>query len=488
MASLKKNLVYSISYQILTVIVPLITSPYLSRVLGAEKIGVYSFCYSIAYYFMIFCMLGISNYGNRTIAKVRDSQQSVSKVFCSIYCIQLILSIASIILYLIYCNFFVKSNITIMFIQGLFVLSYGLDITWYFYGKENFKLTVLRNSFVKLLSLLCIILFVKNTEDLWKYTLIMAGSSLIGQIVTWPYALKEIKISFPKYAQLKNHIKPIFILFVPVLAISVFSYMDKIMIGKYSSMIENGFYENSEKIISIPKALIAAVGSVLLPRSAYMVAHGESNKILNAIKKTMFLTFLFSFAMGFGLIGVSRNFSNVFWGNEFDRCYLVIVFLVPGLWFSVFGNVIRTQYLIPNEKDKEYTISLILGAVVNFIVNLVLIPSYGAIGAAIGTVAAEFALCFYQTFTVRKYLEIKKYLKNTIPFFVIGLIMAGFLIILQKVLPYSVLMLIVEILVGGLIYFILTVLYFNFSKDAFVKELFEELKLFIASKMYFFRR
>ena len=456
MRSVGKNLLYNLSYQILVVIVPLVTSPYLARTLGAEIIGIYSYTYSVVFYFMIFAVLGINNYGSRYIAKVRDNEDDTNRIFCSIYLIQLILSSCVMIVYSLYCIFVVKQHTEIVWIQGLNIISNLMDVTWYFYGKENFKLPVLRNGVVKLLSLILILVLVKDPDDVWIYSLIMAGSMVFGQLLTWPKILKDVTFVRISRQEMLVHVKPICILFVPVLAISIFSYMDKVMLGQISGMTETGFFENSEKIISIPKALIQAVGTVMLPRTVNMLANGKNDEIKKYIKITMIGVLFVAAAFAFGLAGVAPVFAPVFWGADFVKCGTIIAYMTPALVFSVFGNVIRTQYLIPKELDKEYTISLVLGAITNFILNLMLIESLGSIGATIGTIGAEFVLCAYQVWAVRKELEITAYLKNGIPFFLIGLSMFFVVRVVGNHMRVDLITLIVQIFTGGLVYLVLS--------------------------------
>ena len=471
MRGIGKNLIYNISYQILIVIVPLITSPYLARTLGAEQIGVYSYTYSVVYYFMIFAVLGINNYGNRSIAKVRDDKELCDKTFCSIYALQLFLSLCVIVAYIVYCMLFVTNYSTVVWIQGLYILSNMLDITWYFYGKENFKLNVMRNAAVKVISLVLILITVKNSSDIWKYTLIMSGSSVMGQIIVWPKVFKEVNLKIPSVREVFKHIKSVCILFVPVLAISIFSYMDKVMLGHISGMRETGYYENAEKIISIPKALIQAVGTVMLPRTANMIAHGLDEEVQSYIKTTMVGVLFISFACAFGLAGVSTVFAPIYWGNQFMKCGDIIAYMAPALIFSVFGNVIRTQYLIPKELDKEYTVSLVLGALTNLCLNTILIPQLGAIGATIGTVGAEFVLCFYQVWAVRKDLQILEYIKNSIPFLFLGFGMFVIVKVIGMISKVSVITLFVQIIIGGIFYILGSYIYYYKTKNLFIKDM-----------------
>lgn len=468
MNSIKKNIIYNIAYQMLIVFVPFITSPYLSRTLGAEKIGVYSFTYSIVFYFMMLSMLGINNYGNRSIAKVRDNTEKLSKEFLSIYAIQCFMSIIMMILYIVYIIFSAEKYNIIAIIQGVYILSTALDITWFFYGLEDFKIVIIRNTIVKIVTLLSILTFVKSPNDLWIYTLIMGGSTLLGQIITWPLVFKKIILIKIKFNDIIPHIKPIFILFIPVLAISVFSYMDKIMLGSISDMKETGFYENTDKIISIPKSIISALGTVMLPRTAHMIAIGKEKKSKEYIENTMFYVLWISLAFTFGLAGIANVFAPVFWGESFKECGILITYMAPALIFSVFGNVIRTQFLIPRSMDKDYSWSLVWGAIINFIVNICLIPKFGARGAVIGTLCAEFSLCFYQTYVVRQYLNIEEYLRTGIVFLPISLLMFIVLKFIGKVLSPNITTLAIQITIGAFIYLTFSIIYIYKSNNKVV--------------------
>lgn len=468
--SIKKNFAYNILYQIFAIIVPLITSPYLARVLGADNIGVYSWTYSIVYYFMIFSTLGINNYGNRTIASSRAKLKDLSRVFSSIYICQFIMSFVMIILYIIYVMLFVNKYRTIAFIQGINIIAYMLDITWLFYGLENFKVTVARNTVIKLFSLVCIFFFVKNDSDLWIYTIIVAGAALLGQLVMWPFVFKNVKIKMPNMVEIVPHIKPILILFIPVLAISIFTNMDKYMIGKLSNIVQNGYYENADKIIGVPKAIITALGAVMLPRTANLIAEGKEEKSKKYIEITVLYTMIFSSALVFGMAGVSDYFSIVFWGEEFAECGVLIAFMSPAIIFSVLGNIVRTQYLIPRSKDREYTLSLIVGAISNVVVNASLIPRFGAMGAVIGTVIAEFLMTFLQAFYVRKSIHLVKYIENAWAFVLFGFVMLLTLRALHTFVKPNIIGLLLLIIIGGSEYLILSCLYINFSKRQYISD------------------
>ncbi|WP_432281216.1 flippase [Bifidobacterium adolescentis] len=469
--SLKKNFIYNFLYQLLAIAVPLVTSPYLARTLGAENIGIASWTNSIVFYFGMFIVLGVENYGNREIAYVRTSREERSKKFWSIYACQLINFIIILLLYLFYVNAIAKEYKVIFAILTMSLLTNGLDIAWFFYGMEEFKVTVVRNSVVKIVTLIAIFLLVHNLNDLWKYVAINSAGALIGQLTLWPNIKKHVDFYLPKRNEVIKNIKPLWILFIPVLAISVFTYMDKYMIGCLSNVVQNGYYENADKIISVPKAFITTIGTVMLPRTAHLLSSNRINESRRYIELSMTYTVMIGSALTFGLASVADVFSVVFWGQDFRACGLLIQGLAPAVLFSVIGSVIRSQFLIPHARDKEYTVSLIIGAIVNFCMNLIMIPKLGAFGAVIGTLCSEIALTCIQVFCVRKELPLKKYCQDCYMFVIIGMIMCGVVYIIKKHFSCTILNLIILVLIGGIIYSGLTWMYLSLTKNKLAKEI-----------------
>lgn len=423
MNQIKKNFIYNVMYQILTIILPLITVPYVSRVLGVDGIGIYSYTYSIVYYFMLFAMLGINNYGNRTIAKCRDDRRECSKQFWSIYCLQISITLLMIFAYFLYISFFLKEYKGIAMIQTIYLFSVLFDINWFFFGLEKFKLTVIRSTILKLLSLICIFLFVRSSDDLWVYTLIMAFSTLFSQLLLLSFLRKEIVFVRIHFQDIKSHIVPCLILFVPVIAVSLYKVMDKIMLGNLSSITEVGFYEQAEKIISIPSGLVTALGTVMLPRVSNLISKGEKGTIEKYLTLSIQFMMFLAFPICFGLVLISHDFVPLFLGPQFSKSSVLIYYLSITILFISFANVIRTQYLIPNERDKDYIFSVVGGAFINLIINFLLIPKYASIGACIGTIFAELFVLVYQVVVVRHDLPIKKYIKSIFPFLINSLIM-----------------------------------------------------------------
>lgn len=461
MSNPKKNFVYNIIYQIFILIIPLITAPYLARVVGADGVGTYSYTYSIVYYFMLLTHLGVNNYGNRSIAKARDNKEKLSKTFWSIYSMQLIMGIIMLLLYVIYISFFNIKYKSIATIQTLFIISAMLDINWLFFGLEEFKKTVTRNTIIKLLNVSLIFLLVKNSNDLWKYTLIMSSMTVLGQAILWNFLRKRISFQKVSLKDITKHIKPNLILFIPVIAISLYKIMDKVMLGSISNVTEVGLYENAEKIIGIPMTLITALGTVMLPRVTNLISKGSLDKVNEYISKSIKFVMFMSLAMCFGLIAIGYNFAPIYFGKSFQKTGILIMLLATTLPFLSFANVIRTQYLIPKEKDKIYITSVCLGAIVNLIINFLLIPKFQSIGACIGTILAEFTVMFYQTMSVRKELNISKYLRNITPFLLKTIVMFSIIYSLNLLSMNRVLRLGIQIVLGVAIYSVLNIKYIN---------------------------
>lgn len=459
MTSPKKNFIYNILYQVMTLIVPLVIAPYLSRVIGSSGVGIYSYTYSIVHYFMLLTLLGVNNYGNRTIAKVRENKEKLSKTFWNIYYLQLIMGILMITIYLLYIFLFDNKYRLISIIQTLFIVSAIFDINWFFFGLEEFKKTVTRNTIIKFLNAVLIFIIVKEKNDVWKYTLIMSGMTFFSQIVMWGFLKKYVVFKRFEWKEAKKHIKANIVLFVPVIAISLYKIMDKIMLGIISTVSEVGLYENAEKIINVPSTLIAALGNVMLPRMSNLTAKGDKKKISEYMLKSEKFVMFLSFAMTCGLIAVGYKFAPMYFGNEFKKTGILIMMLSITLPFLSFANVLRTQYLIPNEKDKIYIKSVFLGAIINLIMNVIFIPKYKSIGACIGTIFAEFSVMLYQALSIKKDLPINLYFKNSIIFLIKSIVMLTIIYPLNFINMNDLVRLLIQITLGGIIYFVLNFKY-----------------------------
>lgn len=475
--SVKKNFAYNMSYQILIMILPLITTPYISRVIGAEGIGLQSYTFSIVNYFMIFIRLGINNHGNRSIAISRDSKYECSKTFINIYSVQLFMAVLMSIVYIVYVMCSSNKYRVLFIIQYIHILSALLDINWFFFGLEKFKLTVTRNTIIKIISVASIFIFVKNQNDLYKYSFILAIAQFISQLILWPFLLKEINLTKPSVDGVKEHIKPILILFIPVIAISIYNLMDKIMIGLISNMVQLGLYENSEKIIAIPVCIITALGTVMLPKMSNMQIKGNNKESQRYISLSMDFAMLVSIGSVFGLIGVSPNLIPILLGEEFKNAVNLVSILSISVLFLSWANVIRTQFLIPNKRDKVFVKSTIYGAIVNLICNLLFIPRFGAMGAVVGTVLAETIVALYQTLSVRNELDIREYFSKALLYIIPGMIMYFVVRYIGLRLSSSVITLMIQVGMGLITYLSITLIIMSITRDKLLMNIVHKYKM-----------
>lgn len=417
------NILYNSAYHVFAVLIPLITTPYVSRKLGAAGIGEYSYAYSVAGYFALFIKLGLANYGNRTIAFARGKEKDISKEFWSIYLFQLLMGVIVNAIYLVYC-FTLASSMEISLLIFLYLVSVGIDITWFFWGLENFKLTVTRDFIIKILTTVGIFVFVKSPDDVWKYTLILSGGSLLSQALLWKSLRKYIHWAKPSWKEIIQHIKPNLILFIPSVAVSLYKIMDKIMLGMMSSTVEVGFYHSSERVLQVPMALVTALGTVMQPRMSNLISREADKEYLASVmEKSIALALFLSTSIGFGIMTVVDEFVPIFYGQGFEKCVTLFLILLPSCMFLSFTNVFKSQYMIPNKLDKEYTVALFTGAAVNLILNSILIPRVASVGAAWGTLMAEISVAVVITVIMSRSVSVWRYYKVALPFIVSGFVM-----------------------------------------------------------------
>ena len=472
MTTTKKNLLLNTIYNFLILAYPLLMAPYISRVLGAEGLGIYNYSYSVAQYFVIFAMLGLNNYGNRSVSMVRDDKEKLNEVFNSIFLMQLITSLISFVAYIVFVVLFIKVNKAIFIIQTLFVVSALFDVNWLLFGLEKFELTIFRNMVVRVMSLILVFIFVRGPHALVLYTVIMSACLLLSQLIMWESVRKLVKIKMPRLSSCLVHIRPNLLLFLPVVSVSVFQYMSKIMLGLMGTMVDVGLYENADKTVSVTLSLVTAFNTVMMPKISNLVAKGETERIQQYISKSMQIIMLMSGAIAFGVAAIAPEFTPFYFGEEFSTSANLIIFFAPSIVLSSVNGIIRTHYLIPYMKEAIYTSSLVAGAVVNLISNLLLIGAYGALGAVIGTILAKLTVTAYQIIATRKDLPYKEYLLKNIPYIIFGLVM----LIAVRLVAYfytgaTLPMIILEVIVGATIYMLLCLLYLLFTKDKLLYEL-----------------
>lgn len=470
--SIKKNYILNLSYQILAICVPIITTPYVSRVLKADGIGAYSYTLSIATYFSMFAALGIATYGQLEISKHRDNLEQRSKLFFEIILARLLTSILILILYGILSRI-LGTYQTLYKIMAIYIIADAIDISWFFQGLEEFRVTVFRNCVIKVLSTACIFAFIKQKDDLVLYALILQGSTLIGNALLWPYLKKYLCPIALRKIRFYQHWKNSLVYFIPTIATSVYTVLDKSMIGFITkSSLQNGYYEQAHKIEQMLLVFLTSLGTVTLPRLVYLWKNGDKNSLNLIMSKTIDFILLISFPMMFGVSAIADKFIPLFLGDGYMECITMlrvfsVLLVVVGL-----DNIIGKQCLVATGRQKQFNIGVILGAAVNFVTNLILINVFGAKGAAIGSVIAECTILGSFIYFSRDIFSFSRLRFSFIRYAVIGTIMG---IITWKVgtyLPTTIIGIVLQVFCGIVIYCIFLVLF----KDPVVETIMSKIK------------
>lgn len=465
MENVKKNFAYQTAYQLLLIILPLITAPYIARTIGPNGVGEYSYTYSIVSYFALFAKLGIDVYGNRSIAIIRDDQDRLNQTFSDILLVHIAISTLVLLLYFLFLLTVHTVHKTVSYIQCFYVIAELVQVNWLFFGLEKFKITVIRNAIIKLITVLLIFLFVKDEDDVFIYCAILSISAALSEIVIWVYVPKYVSFVKPNFRMAIKHIAPMISFFIPSIAVSLYKVMDKIMLGSMTDSVVLGFYENSEKVTAIGLTVVTALGTVMMPRMANLASKGNKEESRKITGLTIKYVSILSIAMAFGIAAVSNVFAPVFYGERFSACSVLMMGLSISIPFTAFANVIRTQYLIPNHRDRVYQLSVISGAIVNLAINWTLIPRMAAMGAVIGTVVAESAVCIIQSFFSRKDLPISYYITRSTPYLFFGLSMSVIVNMIGRYMKNSIITLTMQVIIGIVIYIGMCLIYWRMTND-----------------------
>lgn len=451
--SIRKNYILNAGYQVLLLIVPLILAPYLSRVLEPDGVGAASFVESVVAYFTLFATMGISTYGQREISYVQEDRDKRSQVFWNTKILGFCTSAVAIAVYVIFA-LLQKKNATLYLIFTLNLVAVFFDITWFFQGLEEFGKTVTRNAICRVLQVIYAFTFVKTKEDLPLYILGLGLFTALGNLSLWAYLPKYVnKVPLRELKPFRD-IKVVWSLFIPTIAVQIYTVLDKTMIGLITgSSFENGYYEQAIKISRMLLAVVTALGTVMVPRIGYHFGKNETGEIQRLMYRGYRFVWFLGVPLCFGLIMVSGNFVPWFFGPGYDRVVPLLGILSLLILAIGINNVTGIQYLIPTKRQNIFTYTVIIGAGVNFCLNLVLIHFIRSIGAAIASVAAETLIAVVQLIIVRKELSPLRVLKEGVHYFIAGAVMALALWPLTARLTPSMLNTAAFVAVGAVVYF-----------------------------------
>lgn len=468
--SVTVNYLLNTAYQILILIVPLVTTPYISRTLGADGVGIYSYTYSIVSYFLIFAILGTSTYGQRSIAYVQDDKYLLSCKFYEIFIVRFLSTSVCIFAYILYLLTPLCKYQSVAWLQLIWLIGTIFDISWLFQGLEDFKRIVIRNTIAKIFNVVLIYIFVQSQSDIGKYTIILAGMTLVANLSVWSYLPKLI--SKVKLRDLKpfHDIREILFLFIPTIAIQVNAVLDKTMIGWFGvGSAENGYYEQTEKVVRMALAIVTSLGTVMIPRIAKLYHDKNTNQMKYFIGNSYQFVWLVGIPIMIGLIAIVNTFVPVFYGSGFDR----IKVLMPVYSFCVIpvalSNVTGCQFLIPTKRQNVYTFAVITSAIVNAILNSLFIPDFLADGAVVASVIAEYVGCLIMLIYVRKkkLIEIRTIFSGSVKKWIAGVVMFICVRLTENILDVSISALVLLIAEGGIVYFLLLFI----QNDAFALSL-----------------
>ncbi len=463
-----KNFLYNAGYQLLIIVVPFILSPYVSRVIGPEGVGTYSYTYSITALTALFANLGVLKYGNREIAGCRDNREKCSRIFAELMSMKIACGIVVVTCFLLYIRFFAGKYRTAFFMQIPVILSYVADVSWVFWGMQEFRKTALVSSAVKLLSVVFVFVFVRTGNDTEIYILILASSMLLVQLILWAFLPRYIDIRLSLRFLANRHWKSMVLLFFPVLARYLYITMDKIMIGRMVGITEVGYYENVQSITTTLVHVLTALGDVIMPQMTLYFGQKKKEEAERLFAAAFHLSTFLAVGMMFGLIGVADSFVPWFYGDKFTASVPLLMTVAPLVLLTGYSDLIRNVFLLPQYKDREYMIALAAGAGANFLINFALIPRMKSTGAVIGTLAAEFLVLAIQTVFVQREFRVIRYLRKTVVYCILGALILIPCRGIREITENLTARVILDVAAGGLLYSGCVFLYLRqFEKTVF---------------------
>lgn len=454
--SIKRNYLYNTVFSVLTVITPLATAPYVSRVLEADGIGIVSFVASIVTYFIVFSGFGTATYGRREISYVRDDLEKRSAVFWEMVTFRLFNTLVAIIVYLVFVFACVKSFRTIYLIYMINILGVACDVSWFLSGLEEYGKIVLRSVIVRMLDVAFVFLFIKSKSDLALYAFGYVFFGVAATVVMWVYIPSYVRKPDFKSIRPFRNIKTVLSLFIPGIAAQVYTVLDKTMIGIFTEgSFENGYYEQSLKISRAVIPLVTSLATVMIPRIGYLFSRNDREQISLYMYKSYRFVLFISVPLCLGLVGVSDNFVPWFFGPGFEK--VAGLMKISSLLIIAMGlhNVTGIQYLIPTKRQNLYTRAIIAGAVVNFSMNIVFIRMYQSYGAIIASVIAEAVIVAVEFSCIRGELSMRRIIASGKNYFVAGGIMYAAIFFMSKIFIPSFTHTLTMIFTGAAVYLLI---------------------------------
>lgn len=421
--SVKYNFIMNFILTASQFIFPLITFPYVSRVLGAAGNGKIAFAASVANYFIMIASLGIPTYGIRACAQVRNDKQKLSKTAKEIFLINMFVTLIVMFTYTVLLVFLPNFKLyrELLIINGINVMLNMFGINWLFQALEQYDYITIRSIIFKIISIVLMFLLVHNADDYLKYSAITVFAAVGSYALNFYRAKKIIDFKINCKLEFKIHLKPIFTLFAQSLAVSIYTNLDVVMLGVLKGDLDVGYYNAAIKIKAILLSLVTSLGNVLLPRMSYYVKENMINQFNVMATKALNFTLLLSIPLSTYFCIYGKEVILFIAGNDYLPAVLAMQFITFAVIPNGLTGVLGIQILTSQGKEKFVLISVIVGAIIDFILNLVLIPIFGASGAAFATMIAEFMVLFVQIiytrrmlYSIRKSIRVKYYVLLTL--------------------------------------------------------------------------
>lgn len=464
-----KNYIYSSLYQIVVAITPILTIPYKAKIFTPESLGIYSYVFNVISYIILLGSIGIDLYGKREIAYHKDNITERTKVLYELIIIKTIMLISTtIIFYLTIARF--SEYKMYYFIMMIEIVANIYNLTWYFEGIEEFKRISIINIITRIINVAAIFIFLKTNNDLIKYMIITITFDVVPVIILIISIKKYIKKIKLKDLKIKRHIKMCLILFIPQICINIYTACDKIILGTLGkNMSEVCFYEYSDKIIQIILKIINSISIVMLPVVSELFKNGDKEKIKECVNKAINYAIFISIPMTFGIIVTSHNITTIIFKEEYIKISVLLKILALQLLPVGITTIIGGQYLVATKQEKKFTVYILIGTIINLLLNINLITKYKSIGVAFSTVITEIIILIIEMPIIKQLANIKELKKNVIKYTVYSVIMSIIVYCIGKI-NCSIVILIIQIFTGIIIY----IMILKIRKDKIYKELKEK--------------
>jgi len=461
--SVKKNSVFNILTRIQGMIFPMITFPYASRILLPEGLGKINFANSVIDIFVLIAGLGIGTYAVRETSKFRDDKIQFSKTVTEIIIINILSTIVSFALMAFAMLFSQKlQNYKPLLLLGsarIMLTTFGVG--WLFVAQEEFKYIARRTFAIQIVSVAFLFVFIHSPKDINKYMVFTVLSSSGENISNFFYARKFFKPTFAKNLQIKRHLKPIFILFASVIAASVYTVLDKTMVGMIRTDAEVGYYAAATKISRIFIVVLLAIIVATFPRLSYYIEN-DKQKYKSLLNNAANILQALSIPIAAGLVLLASPITLLFCGKNYEPSIACMQLLSPMIFATVFNSFIADAVFVTHKKNAYVLYPVVFGSCVNFLMNLVLIPRYGITGAAIASITSEALMLVVKVFLAYKTLGGTLYFFSKIYQYALGsLVMAFVVIFLMLKLDQTVATVILEAAAGALVYALVLLLFRN---------------------------